>query len=249
MAAEARVFDGNRLRASLFAAGGEAGLYVTFRHRVEADGDFSPARPVRHALAAGFAHLHIQSRRNDWFVNPETADLEAALAALAPAYARKRALGLSMGGYGALRFAGVLGLERAVAVSPQVSIHPAEVPWDPRYHADAGGWKAALGDLARHPAPGLTGAVLVDPSRPLDLRHARLAAGLFPGLALCRLGFGGHPAAQVLNEAVGIGRLHALLLAGEDSRARLTALHRGARRQSDRYRARLDRALAARAGR
>lgn len=246
MAAERRLFDGGRLRASLFASGGESGLFVTFRQRLNAPGEFSAARPLERARAAGLAHLFIQSRLNDWFVNPETPALEAALAPLAGAYARRLAMGFSMGGFGVLRFAAALGVQRAAVISAQVSIDPGLVPWDRRYRADAAGFDPMAGDLARYPAPGLAGVILVDPTRPLDLRHARMIAARFPGLALCRLGFGGHPATQVLNQGAGIGRLHALMLDGRDTPARVLGLHRGARRRSDLYRQRLDAALAAR---
>lgn len=241
------LFDGDRLRASLFAQGGESALYVTFSHRVNEPGAFAPARPVQRALAAGFAHLFIQTRLNDWFINPETAALEAALARLAPGIARRLGIGFSMGGFAALRFAAVLQLDRVTVISPQVSIDPARVPWDLRYRAEAAGFDPVAGDLAGHPAPGLGGAILADPARPLDLAHGRIIAGLFPGLALCRLAFGGHPAAQVLNGVAGVGRLHGLILSGRDSPARVLALHRGARRDSDLYRGRLEAALAARA--
>lgn len=44
-----RLIDGDRLRATLFAEGGETGLYLTFRHRLNAAGTFSAARPAERA--------------------------------------------------------------------------------------------------------------------------------------------------------------------------------------------------------
>ena len=113
-----RVFDGALLRADLFK-GDRRRLFVSFRQRVGAPGTFEDARPVRAYTAKGYAHLHIQSRWNDWFVNAETPALEAALRALAPRYLRAVALGFSMGGYGALRFSSVLGLAQVIAVAGQ----------------------------------------------------------------------------------------------------------------------------------
>lgn len=246
---EARLFDGDRLRASLFAEGGEAGLFVTFRHRLDADGAFSEARPLQKARGAGLAHLYLQSRVNDWYVNPETAALAAALAPLARRYRQRLAMGFSMGGYAALRFAGALGLQRVVLISPQVSIDPARVPWDPRYRDSAGGFDPVAGDLARHPAPGLAGLVIFDPFRPLDARHARMIAALHPGLLPTRFGFGGHPATRVLGEGPGVGPLQARLIDGSLNREGALALHRRARRSSEFYRARLRQVLAARSGR
>ena len=76
-----RVFDGKHLRARLWTPGPEArALYVTFRQRIPDPGQFDDSGPVRFALTRGVAHLHLQSRWNDWYVNDETTALEAALA-------------------------------------------------------------------------------------------------------------------------------------------------------------------------
>lgn len=243
MTGERRLFDGARLRASLFADGGERGLFVTFRHRVKVDGALEPARPLARARAAGMAHLHIQTRLNDWYVNPETKALAAVLAPLARGFTRRQAMGFSMGGYGALRLAGALRLDEVVLVSPQVSIDPAIVPFDPRYRGSAAGFDPVDGDLRRHPAPGLRGLVLFDPARALDRRNAEMIVALHPGLDPCRLGFGGHPATRVLGEGLGIGALQARLIAGGLSRAEVVGLHRRARGTSGFYRRKLDAAL------
>jgi hypothetical protein len=246
---ERRLFDGAQLRASLFAEGGESGLFVSFRHRLDQAGAFAEARPLAKARASGVAHLFIQSRLNDWYVNPETAELEVALGSLRGRHARRVAMGFSMGGYAALRFAGALGLQQVVLVSPQVSIHPAEVPWDPRYRADAGGFAPELGDLARRAMPGLRGLVIFDPFRPLDARHAARIGALFPGLSLTRFALGGHPATRVLGEGPGVGPLQARLIDGGLSRAGALALHRRARRSSQLYLSKLAQMLSARAAR
>lgn len=232
---EARVFDGERLRASLFASGGERALFVTFRQWLKVPGAFGEARPVRQARAAGHAHLHIQARLNDWYVNAETHALEAALAPVTARYSVRRAMGFSMGGFGALRLAPVLGLGEVILVSPQLSVDPGLVPWDPRYRMEAAGFDPVLGRLAPLPAGSLSGCLLFDPSRPLDRRNAEGIAAMFPAIALCRLGFGGHPATQVLREGAGIGALTGLLLNGALSRPAVLALHRKARAGSENY--------------
>lgn len=247
--AERRLFDGSHLRASLFADGGESGLFVTFRHRLSEDGTFAEARPLAKARGAGMAHLFVQSRANDWFINPETPDLEAALEPLARRHVRRVAMGFSMGGYGALRFARVLGLQQVALISPQVSIDPGQVPWDPRYRADSQGFNPDLGDLARRAAPGLKGVLIYDPFRPLDARHAARIAALFPALHLTRYALGGHPATRVLGEGAGVGPLQARLIDGGLTRAGALALHRRARRGSQLYRTKLAQMLSARAGR
>jgi hypothetical protein len=249
LSGEARLFDGAHLRASMFATGGESGLVVTFRHRLSEAQDFSPANPLGRARAAGMAHLYLQSRANDWFINPETRALEAALAPLARRHARRLAIGFSMGGYGALRFAGVLGFQQVLLISPQVSIDPAQVPWDPRYREDAAGFDPDLGDLARRAVPGLRGLLIFDPFRPLDARHADRIAALFPGLDRTRFALGGHPATRVLGQGAGVGPLAARLIDGGLARAEALALHRRARRSSELYRIKLAQMLSARAAR
>jgi hypothetical protein len=247
MSGEARLFDGAHLRASLFATGGESGLFVTFRHRLAEAGAFAEARPLAKARGAGMAHLFLQTRANDWFINPETSAFEAALAPLARRHARRVAMGFSMGGYGALRFAGALGLQQVVLISPQVSIDPAQVPWDPRYRADSGGFDPDQGDLGNRAVPGLRGLVIFDPFRPLDARHAARIAALFPALELTRFALGGHPATRVLGEGAGVGPLQARLIDGGLDRAGALALHRRARRGSPLYRSKLTQMLSARA--
>ena len=244
-----RVFDGALLRADLFK-GDRRRLFVSFRQRVGAPGTFEDARPVRAYTAKGYAHLHIQSRWNDWFVNAETPALEAVLRALAPRYLRAVALGLSMGGYGALRFSGVLGLAQVIAVAPQVSIAPEVVPWDPRYRVEAGGFDAVAGDLRLHGNRDLRGVVLCDPFLGMDLRHAALAQAqaLFPRLRICRLAGGGHPPTRVLRQGGAFPALQAQLFHGGVDAAALIGTHRLARRCSPSYFAHMSR-VAKRRGR
>jgi pimeloyl-ACP methyl ester carboxylesterase len=153
-----RVFDGDHLRAELWVPKTPATtLYVTFRQRVPDPGSFSDDAPVRRALNQGLAHLRIQSRWNDWFLNAETPALEAALAALRPRFATALALGYSMGGYGALRLARALDLDQVILVSPQFTLDRAILPAEKRY-PEGKDFDAALGNLAVHGKPDLAGS-------------------------------------------------------------------------------------------
>lgn len=89
----------------------------------------SAAGPVRQALSRGFAHLRRQSRWNDGSLNAET----AALSALRARFDHAWAIGYSMGGNGALRLARALRLDRALLVSPQVTLDPGLIPGETRY--------------------------------------------------------------------------------------------------------------------
>ncbi len=58
---QCRIFDGNRLRATLFNPG-QPRLYVTFRHRVSEPGQSSEPRSAATFIQAGYAHLHRAAR-------------------------------------------------------------------------------------------------------------------------------------------------------------------------------------------
>ncbi len=88
---------------------------------------------------------------------------------------RSVAYGYSMGAYGALKHGARLGIGAAVAVAPQVSIAPTDVPADARFHRFFRpglhrGMRVAAADLAPFVA------VLADPYDAQDWAHARLAA-------------------------------------------------------------------------
>lgn len=232
------IFDGARLRALLFAQdAADAPLIVTFDFRKTGRDGFSAATHSTQFHRRGYAQLSIKAARNDWFINDETAALEAALAKLRRRYARRQGLGYSMGGYGVFRFAAALGLQQAVAVSPQFSLAPEVVPWEWRYKEEAAGFDPALGALP--PAPGLKALIVTDPFVRADLRHAEMLMSAFAGTRLARLNFGGHPAIGLLREA-GKG----WVITREASSTglqprRVLAAHRAARRASHAYWTRL----------
>lgn len=227
------VFDGSHLRATLFNPDG-AGLFVTFQHRRPRPGQFEPVRAKQGALDAGMAHLHIQTRLNDWYIGPDTRPLEGALRGLAPRYDTVLGQGFSMGGYGAFRFAGALGMTKVLAVSPQYSIAPAHVPFDRRFLADAGGFDPDLGHLDPR-GTAMQGLILTDPFRPLDMRNAWMICAVFPGVRIARLAGGGHPASRALREGGQFGALQDQLFEPGAGAKRLLARHRLARRDSPTY--------------
>lgn len=239
-----RVFDGAHLRADLY--GVSERLIVTFDFRQHGKADFSDGGASETILRTGAAHLVLRTRRNDWFVNPDTAALDGVLAALGLGYAHVGLLGFSMGGYGAFRFAAALGARTIVAVSPQVGLDPALVPQDRRYRAEAAGHDAALGALATRGSGVLRGVIAVDSFAPLDLVHARRLQEHFPRVRLARLGFGDHPASQVLRGAGRGAVLRRMAAAEVPDPAVLLAEHRAARRGSPLYWTRLAERAAAR---
>jgi hypothetical protein len=230
-----RVFGGDRLQADLWLPETPTRtLYVTFRHRVPDPGRFSDPGPVSRAIHAGLAHLRIQSRWNDWFLNDETPALEAALVGLRSRFSTKLALGYSMGGYGAIRLAGALDLDQAILVSPQFTLDRTVLPTERRY-PEGKDFNGQLGSLDRYAKPDLAGVIVFDPFRSLDWIHATLITQSMPGLARAPLPFGGHPATNALGERGGFRTLQAMSLRPGAAAAEIVRLHRKLRAGSARY--------------
>lgn len=230
------VFAGDHLRAALWSRPGGAGrLMVTFDHRKPEREGFGPLKPSETLRNAGIAQLSISTTRNDWFINPDTLALAGALARLAPDFTDVGMIGYSMGGYGALRFAAAIGAGHVVAISPQVSLHPAVVPFERRFRPEARDFDPVLGALAPHAMPSLKGVLVVDPFMPADRAHARAIRALFPGLTTAPLAFAGHPASQVMRDRGAQGVLIREAMSPFPSAAAITAAHRASRRLSPRY--------------
>jgi len=228
------VFDGAHLRAVLHP-GDAKQLMVTFDFRQNGKNDFTVTEHSTHFARMQFAQLSVKTRANDWFINPDTQALEDALSQLGQRFERVNMLGYSMGGYGALRFARALGAVSAVLISPQVSILPDLVPFDPRYRAEGRGFDPVLGDLTERAHPGLRGLILLDPFARADLQHAQMIQILFPRLQVVRLPFGGHPASLMLRET---GKNGAILRAAVMPKAKasiITQSHRDGRREATGY--------------
>lgn len=228
-----RLFDGDLIRADLFNPDGRS-LFVSFRQRLAEPGAFDRPRPVQSFTSQGMAHLHLQSRWNDWYINDETTALEIVLDGLTARFDRVVAMGFSMGGYAALRFARPLRLKQLIAVSPQYSIAREHVPFDRRYRDCAEGFDPVLGDLATRGAD-TEGVILADPFRPMDMRNAALITAVFPGLRIARLAGAGHPASRVIREGGKFGKLQAQLTKTRVPLRRIVMIHRNSRRDSPRY--------------
>ena len=229
-----RLLDGRFLRAHL-VNGHLPRLIATFDFRTPHRQGFTPVRASREFAKRGWAQLHVTSRRNDWFISPDTVLLEHCLADISRQFAYIHALGFLMGGYGALRFAAAMQARRVVIVSPQFSIHPDVTPNDTRFHQHAGGFDRALGDLTPHANAGLNGVMVVDPFLAADWRHARCITALFPALRAVRLGFGGHPAATLLRGAGHAGLIRRAALDPDADLGEVNRADCAAKRQNPEY--------------
>ncbi|MEP5154995.1 alpha/beta hydrolase, partial [Planktotalea sp.] len=225
------VFDGQFLRATLFE-GARDKLFVTFRQRLGQDGSFDDPKPSRRFIDEGYAHLHLQSRINDWYINDETAAFETALAGLSR-YGRRAGIGFSMGGYASVRFASVLKLNHLIVVSGQYTIDPNLVPQDRRYRRHAGGFDPVMGWIEENNA--VQGAIVYDPLLPLDKLHAKQLQALCPKMRLVPMWGGGHPATGVIGSRKRFPRVQRQLLSGKVNEEALRRIHRECRMKSPLY--------------
>lgn len=226
------VFADANLRATLFSPEARK-LVVTFDNRKPGKTDFEVRAPARHFLKAGFAQLHVATRRNDWFINPSTLALESALSGLKNSYAPVRAIGFSMGGYGALRFSGALGIEEVALISPQVSIAADIVPFETRYKRESRTFDATIGAL-ENANPDLGGVICYDPFHRLDTAHAAMITAAFPATKRAPMALGQHPATNILRDLKAIGKVQRQVIRGFDA-AQLKADHRVACRETALY--------------
>lgn len=197
-----RLFDGAHLRVTQRGAGP---AWVMFDNFDAARSGFGGLNRARTASELGWSVLQVQTAANDWYLNP---DLDPALAALPRTGGR--ALGISMGAFGALLFAETLGLEDAILVSPRF---PDALGWPRRAQVYAEdppkGWEKRLKRATRRLAGGV---VLYDPWHRDDRSAVRWLCALNPRLRVLALPFSGHPSTAFFREAEAWGPLQRLFL-------------------------------------
>jgi hypothetical protein len=230
-----RVFDGACLRADLYG-NGRAGLFVSLDHYRPDRAGFPAMLPVQTALDMGYASLVISTAANDWFLNSDLPDLRAALADVARQFPVVRAIGFSMGAYGALLLAQTLRLSFATLWSPQISIRPRVAPFETRFRTEAGRIDAVADQLRLHVPAALQGVILCDPfAHPAERRHARALQALAPQLAIAALPFSGHPPTHVVMRGNQYPALLRAAIAGTMSPAMVRQAHLAHRWDSEAY--------------
>lgn len=144
----------------------------------------------------GIPAIHVISRQNLWYQEPETPAAMAAAREVSARYGRVVSYGSSMGGFAAIRFGAAAGATVALALSPQYSVERAEAPFERRWRAHSARVRF------RHPVatlPSVERVYLFYDPRDVDRHHARLIAERYPTSAI-RLPFAGHPVGSLLNE-------------------------------------------------
>jgi tetratricopeptide (TPR) repeat protein len=181
------------------------------------------------ATKLGLDTVGVVARRENWFPR---ASMQAAAAAIR-AVLKPQAVtyGYSMGAHGALKHAALLGAASTIAVTPQASIAPADVPWDERFH---GFHRMPLHRDMRVSAADVAPftAVIADPYHELDWRNARMAASA-TGTHLLRAPLSGHAAIWLLAATETLEAMLAAALAGDA--AAMHAVLRQRRAQSGQW--------------
>jgi hypothetical protein len=180
------------------------------------------------------AHVCVFHSAEDWHQNDEFFPAMQACRAFLGDGIAVTTYGFSMGGFGALLGAQSLEAERAIAISPQVSIDPSKARFERRYAqqwAAMGDWKH---DLSKHMRSQKTDhIVLFDPLHKQDKKHeARLPKST--KYTRCLLHGAGHAGIQCLVEMKAQEVLFDLLR-GTATAADLRKAYRANRRKSFRY--------------
>lgn len=204
-------------------AGGGHVRVVTFESFHDDEGFDRTGFGEEFFLAHGIGAIHVLTRTNRWYQYREMpAALRAIRAALGTAQ-RVLTYGSSMGGYAAIRFAGALGADAVLALSPQYSIDRRRVPFERRWLEE----QRRIGRTRERAIESNARVVIAyDPRFAQDRRHIDLIAAEAPVVRL-PLPFGGHPVGGFLVE---LGLLQPLVLDLLEGGGDVSAVARAARR-------------------
>ena len=147
---------------------------------------------------SGIDAIHVIARDNDWYQYADMADAMLAVKEAAGRYGRVTTYGSSMGGYAAIRLAGLAGAHAVLALSPQYSIDPAIAPWERRWIACSRAFRPVWERVL--PLPAVSEAYVVYDPLDLDRRQIRLLGE--NGFAFQPIGIphAGHPITGYLAE-------------------------------------------------
>lgn len=145
----------------------------------------------------GISAIHIMGKREDWYQYPEMPDVFSAVKPLLQSADRSITYGSSMGGYAALRFADSIGVDAALALSPQYSINPARVTFEKRWLQDAE--RITWLPEGEPPLPRRAQAVVVYDPASVDRMHIDLISKETEVVSI-PVRYSGHPSGSMLAE-------------------------------------------------
>jgi hypothetical protein len=147
--------------------------------------------------------IFVTDKRRRWYNHGLAERITVAVNALVTrsATAATVTLGNSMGGFGAIAFAGRLrGCTAAIAFCPQSSVHPAVAPFEtrwPEWTGEISRWD--LPDATTHLVPHVSYDLFYGLNDAIDVQHAdRFRARGLPNLRLHGVEAGGHEVARYL---------------------------------------------------
>ena len=181
----------------------------------------------------GYDAVHVVSRLNAWYQQPEMAELALRVRELSDRRSRTVTYGSSMGGYAAIRFAGRFGAQAAIAISPQFSVDPRRAPFDDRWAEYARDIDFMWEEPDPRDAELRTAWVLYDP-RNNDRLHVEALGALYPVTPL-PLPHAGHPAGGYLMEVGLLAETVLRMVDGTFEGAGFAAKARALRRRSAHY--------------
>lgn len=139
---------------------------VAFPHALTSHGLFEYGFGQRYFAKRGVPVIYVRCAKSRWFQNEEALEVAAAIRnRLGPDIALTT-YGASMGAYGALLLSGLLRAETALAVAPQFSIDPADVPEETRWRGSAARIGGFIHDLKAMVRPEARKIVIYDRRSP-----------------------------------------------------------------------------------
>ncbi len=197
-------------------------LVVTFSARMDS---YPDARDVQHwgegfVRKRGVSALHVQPLQSCWYRGRTLESFMQAArdAGLFAAHDRVMTYGGSMGGFGALSFAGITGAQAVLAMNPQTRLGPSVRDWETRFvDADAQDWTHPLCDIPQQAARVELPVLVYDPWLRPDRRQAELA-GLTQAVHL-HVPFAGHRTPGHLQHMGMLGSLFDQCMEGRVDRA------------------------------
>ena len=228
------VFESEDLRATLHrAGGGSRPLVITFDSLNFELGLDRPGFGQDWLSDVGYDAVHVVSRRNIWYQYREMGELFGRLREQAAKHPRAVTYGSSMGGYAAIRFAGRVGADTAIAISPQFSIAPARAAFDDRWREHAHAIEFLWDEPTEEDRLLETAWVFFDP-HDADRLHVDALAEHFPVRRL-PLPYAGHPAGAYLAESGQLATSVLAMIEGVFDPEVFQRGVRGARRSSGQY--------------
>jgi hypothetical protein len=140
----------------------------------------------------------VNAARNDWYQNPAIPDIATTIRQATEGMNRI-GYGSSMGGFAVLDLFEQLSLAKAIALCPQYSIDPVQVPFENRWRDEAARISFRSGSI-QIPGSIRDAVILSDPFHKLDASHIKLIrerhAAQFFSIPFC-----GHDPAEYLRRA------------------------------------------------